>query len=131
MALQVRFILTRPDTSAEFWWNSTNSEILNYCNQIKALAQSLNIQHTYSESEDSLTANSIFSVASLQHWLDFNQRITDEFSNMFSKRVEYFSTNNHILAVEWFDSVKQQVVFRNNNILVSSASNDIDISTIY
>ena len=29
MALQVRFLSTRPDTSAAFWWSSTESDIVN------------------------------------------------------------------------------------------------------
>jgi hypothetical protein len=129
MALQVRFSLTRSDNSAEFWWNSTDNEILNYCNQIKSIAQSLNIQHSYSESEDGLTANSTFLVSSLQNWLDLNQRISDELPTMFSKRSEYFSANNHTLTVEWFDDVLQRTVLRNNNILTQSVTNDTN--TIY
>ena len=129
MALQVRFILKRPDTSAEFWWNSTDNEILNYCNQIKSIAQSLNIAHSYSESEDGLTGSSIFFVSSLQNWLDLSQRVSYELPNMFSKRLEYFSANNHMLIVETFDDVLQRAVFRNTEILTQSVSNDT--TTIY
>jgi hypothetical protein len=127
MALQVRFILKRSDTSAEFWWNSTDTEILNYCNQTRLIAQSLNILHSYSESEDGLTGNSVFFVSSLQNWLDLNQRILEELSAMFPKRLEYFSANNHTLTVEWFDDVEQQAVFRKNDILVSHPTYDSTI----
>lgn len=129
MTLQVRFSLKRPDTSAEFWWNSTDTEILNYCNQTTLIAQSLNIPHSYSESEDGLTANSTFLVSSLQNWLDLSQRISDELPAMFSKRSEYFLANNHMLIVEWFDDVLQRPVFRNTDILTQSVTNDT--TTIY
>lgn len=118
MTLKVRFTLQRPDTNAEFWWNSTNPEILNYCNKIKEMAQNLGIQHSYAELPNALESVSTFTVENVLQWNQLTDQIAEHIPDMPAKRLEYYTINNHSLIMEWIDETDNTVVFKNTNILL-------------
>jgi len=117
MALQVRFLHTRPDTSVPFWWNSTETDISNYCLTIKSLAQNLGIEHSYVEAEDNLSFVSIFTVDTMLQWNKLNKKIVEQIPDMLALRKTYFTQHNHTLTLEWIDSDDNIVVYRNTKIL--------------
>lgn len=118
MTLKVRFMSKRPDTSAAFWWNSAEADIVGYCNKIKEMAQNLGMQHSYVESADALESVSEFTVDSVLHWNQLSNRMLEQIPEMLPRRLEYFNSNNHSLVMEWVDEVDNIVVFRNKNILI-------------
>lgn len=122
MALQVRFLSTRPDTSAAFWWSSTESDIVNFCNTIIGFAQNLGIQHSYVEGEDQLSSVSTFTVESVLQWNNLSKQILENIPGMLARRKDYYTNNNHTLVLEWVDSSDNTVVFRNTKVLTTASA---------
>lgn len=117
MALQVRFLSTRPDTSQEFWWGSTDNEVQGYCSAILTLANNLGISHNYTVAPDGLSCVSSFTMPSVKEWNDLNTQITATLPGMVARRMSYYKDASHTIEVEWYDTDSQRIVLKNSRFI--------------
>jgi hypothetical protein len=107
MSYEVKFYGTRSNTDADFWWDSTDPEISNYCKIIKSLAESLGIQHSYVVSEDGLSFTSSFILDNIEDWKFFNTIMGNSIPEMKARRQTYFQEHQHTLDQEFLNHDKE------------------------
>ena len=128
MSLEIRFYAERPNTEVDFWWDSQDEEVVEYCNFILDVANSLGIGHHTTKSEDGLSMTSTFTVNSKDDWLEHSKRLiegrtlesgkTVDMESMVNKRYQYFTTAKHTLTSELFDNSNNESIFKTPLILM-------------
>ena len=73
MSLEIKFYAERPNTDVDFWWDSQDEEIIEFCNFILEVANSLGITHRTAKSEDGLSMISTFTVNSKDDWTEHSR----------------------------------------------------------
>jgi hypothetical protein len=103
MSYEVKFTGTRSNTNADFWWDSTDTEIANYCKVVKSLAEALGIQHSYVVSQDGMSFTSSFIVSQMEDWKYFNTIMGNSIPGMKARRLAYFQEHQHTLLQEFLN----------------------------
>lgn len=110
MTIKISFLAQRPNTSTDFWWESTDPSIAEICNDIKALATNVGITHSASKSGDGLSYTSDFTAPNRTVWLSFMDALTRIHPTMLSLRNSYNSQANHSLVMSVKDLDADSVV---------------------
>jgi hypothetical protein len=128
MSLEIRFYAERPNTNVDFWWDSQDEEIIEFCNFILEVANSLGITHSTAKSEDGLSMISTFTVNSKDDWTEHSRLLGEgkilesgkilSMQSMVNKRYQYFTNANHTLTTELFDNSTNESIFKTPLILM-------------
>jgi hypothetical protein len=128
MSLEIRFYAERPNTDVDFWWDSQDEEIIEFCNFILEVANSLGITHSTAKSEDGLSMISTFTVNSKDDWTEHSRLLGEgkilesgkilSMQSMVNKRYQYFTNANHTLTTELFDNSTNESIFKTPLILM-------------
>lgn len=128
MSFEIRFYAERPNTDVDFWWDSQDEEIIEFCNFILELANSLGITHRTAKLEDGLSMISTFTVNSKDDWTEHSRLLGEgkilesgkilSMQSMVNKRYQYFTNANHTLTTELFDNSINESIFKTPLILM-------------
>jgi len=128
MSFEIRFYAERPNTDVDFWWDSQDEEIIEFCNFILEVANSLGITHRTAKSEDGLSMISTFTVNSKDDWTEHSRLLGEgkilesgkilSMQSMVNKRYQYFTNANHTLTTELFDNSTNESIFKTPLILM-------------
>lgn len=99
MTFEVIFTMKRTDDSHEFWWESTDPEIVKMCRRIDALARTQNIQRMSGKSADNRTYESRFIMSNITMWKHFMNTVVTEMPDMLEKRTAYLVAANHAIQL--------------------------------
>lgn len=97
MSIEVTFTMERPDTTTDFWWESTDTQIVDICQTIDALAQSFSIIRTSSKSENGLVFTSKFVTTIDGSWQQFMNAVLSEMPTMIATRDAYLASAGHTI----------------------------------
>lgn len=103
MAGQVKFISTRPNANADFWWTNPDTTIATIRNQGASIADQLSIPHEVIMAPDGLTCTMQYTVESQQQWQQFANNVTSALPTAAPTRNTYHQNNNHTLKMEATD----------------------------
>jgi hypothetical protein len=99
MPITVTFHAERTNFDHEFFWESTDPEILEITTMVNELASSSDIVHTFNKSEDGLSAESSFYLLNYDYWMAFVGLIRySSNSDSLGKRDLYFTNAGHTLT---------------------------------
>lgn len=99
MSIEVIFTMKRPNTSKDFWWESSDPEIVEMCRKIDVLASTQNIQRSYGKSPDNLIYESRFVASDREAWNHFMNSVIIEMPNMLEQRNAYLGLANHTIRM--------------------------------
>jgi len=102
MNLKLTLTATRPDTSAEFWYNTSSPLVALANTQSIELCDALGMLHTTETSDNGLTFKKIFSNATELSWSEF-MAAAFALPDIISDRNMYFINNNHSLSLTRID----------------------------
>jgi hypothetical protein len=97
MSIEVKFTMERPDTSTDFWWESSNTEIADIRQTLDILATNQNIQRTSNKSDNGLIYESRFLASDLDSWAQFMNAVIIELPNMIEYRNSYLAAAGHTI----------------------------------
>lgn len=100
MSIQVTFTMTRPDKTTDFFWESTIPEIAQICNDISTVTNYfVNMQRTFTKSEDGLSCVSEFIAPDDATWIQFMNTVVTTIPNMIERRNNYISAAGHTIKM--------------------------------
>lgn len=99
MSIEVTFTMERPNTTTDFWWESTDPQIVDICHKIDTLAESFSITRTSSKSENGLVFTSQFVTTIDGSWQQFMNAILSEMPTMIATRNAYLEAAGHTIRM--------------------------------
>lgn len=99
MPIKVSFYAERPDTTKDFWWETAEDPVATICQNLRILADSKGIQHTFSKADDGLSSTSEFVAPTRAAWLDYMANVQISYPHMITMRDEYYKNANHTLLM--------------------------------
>lgn len=97
MSFEIKFTMERPDTTTDFWWESTDPQIVDICHKIDTLAGNLGITRTSSKSDNNLKYESRFVFAVGEDWQQYMNAVIAEMPNMIEQRDTYLLAAGHTI----------------------------------
>lgn len=96
--VEVKFTTTRPNTSTDFWWESTNPAVVALQNEIKRIAEEKNIPFEFSRVND-LVAVQRYMFFNTAGWReDFLPALRAAMPTFETARNQYYTGAGHSLA---------------------------------
>jgi hypothetical protein len=110
MSIQANFVAKRPNKDADFFWESTNADVVSIHEFIAVLTTQYNVVRSFTKSDDELSYTNIFTLDTMEEWTGFMSSILETVPDFLNRRNLYFINAGHSVDFQLVDTDNGTVI---------------------